>query len=84
MIYTDQTKGVNNLQTNLMFERIKGQKSKKEMAKYLGLTPETYSAKEKDNLQFKADEMFLLSEYFGKGLDDIFLKRNFDNIEKVD
>lgn len=72
------------MQWKLLVERTKNNISKKKMSELLNITPESYSMKERDKLQFKADEMFLISDFFNKPLDEIFLPRNFDNIEKID
>ncbi len=53
----------------------------RDMAKLLNISPESYSMKEKSKTQFKADEMFLLSGYFGLPMEQIFLPRNFKNTE---
>lgn len=47
-----------------------------EIAKWIGVTTETYGAKEKGKTQFKADEMFIIAEHFGLPVDKIFLKSN--------
>lgn len=52
-----------------------------ELAKVLNITAENYGQKERGDKQFRQDEMFILSDYFGKPFEDIFLPRNFGNTE---
>jgi putative transcriptional regulator len=50
-----------------------------ELADYLGITLKTYRNKEQGKSQFTSDEMFSLSKYFKKPLEDIFLPTTYQN-----
>ncbi|MGH0487436.1 helix-turn-helix transcriptional regulator [Bacillus mycoides] len=45
------------------------------MGSMLNIAPKTYGAKERGEFEFTQDEMFEISNYFGKKIDDIFLPR---------
>ncbi|GGB43372.1 transcriptional regulator [Lentibacillus populi] len=64
------------MQWNLIIERKKQNLSQDDLAKILNISKDTYGRKERGQLQFNQDEMFLLSEYFGKTVEEIFLPRN--------
>lgn len=49
--------------------------SQNEFAKILGMSRNTYSAKERGEIPFNADEMFEASKYLGLPIDQIFLPR---------
>lgn len=49
--------------------------SQKEMAKLLGITPETYRKKENGESDWWGSEMFIISSRFNKKIDDIFLNK---------
>lgn len=51
--------------------------TQEEIAEYLGISANTYRAKEQGTREFSQDEMFALSEYFGKTMDEIFLPRKY-------
>lgn len=51
--------------------------SQREVADLLGVATETYNNKELGKTQFKANEMFLIADFFGKKIDEIFLPPNF-------
>lgn len=53
--------------------------TQQDMADYLGIAIQTYREKEKGRNEFTQDEMFALSELFGKKMDDIFLPRKHRN-----
>ncbi len=55
--------------------------SQKDIAKYLNISEDGYGKKERGQYQFTQNEMFAIAELFDKGLDDIFLPRNFGNTE---
>lgn len=50
----------------------KNKMSQKDVAKVLGISLKAYGAKERGEKEFTQDEMFKLSEYFKKPMDDIF------------
>lgn len=50
-----------------------------DVAKYLGITEQTYRSKELGHRLFNADEMFELSHLFKKPMDDIFLPPKVPN-----
>lgn len=67
------------MQYNLFILRKKHKISQKEMADVLKINIDTYGRKERGELQFKMDEMFLISKFFDKIMDDIFLSDNCIN-----
>lgn len=54
----------------------------KDLAEYLNITKRTYCNKEKGISQFTSDEMFALSKYFKKALEEIFLPSTYQNGNK--
>lgn len=50
-----------------------------DMADLIGVTRQTYSEKELGNQPFKAEEMFIISAYFDKPIEDIFLSKKYTN-----
>lgn len=64
------------MQWNLIRLRKEAGLTQPDMAKILGISVTTYSSRERNVFPFEADEMFALSDYFGKSLDEIFLPRN--------
>lgn len=64
------------MQENLLILRTKKKMTKTEVAKYLGMSTKTYSAKEKGEYEFTSDEMFKLRDLFNENLENIFLPRN--------
>lgn len=69
------------MQWNLLRLRKELKKSQKQMADLLKISENAYGMKERGQQPFTADEMFHLSKYFGKPLDQIFLPRDFGNTE---
>ena len=61
----------------VLFDIRKNQKdmTQQEVADYLGISIQTYRAKEKGRYEFTQDEMFALSELFDKDIQEIFLPR---------
>jgi|SRR5699024_1259245 len=59
--------------------------SQREVAEVVGIATETYNNKELGKTQFKASEMFIIADFFGKTVDEIFLPPNFmiREVEKV-
>lgn len=55
--------------------------SQREVASIIGVATETYNNKELGKSQFKASEMFLIADYFGTSIEEIFLHPNFMNRE---
>lgn len=51
--------------------------TQKEIADYLGISTSSYRDKEKGRREFTQDEMFALSKYFKKPIDEIFLPRDY-------
>ncbi|EEL04205.1 Cro-like repressor [Bacillus cereus BDRD-ST196] len=51
--------------------------TQKDMAELLGVDKRTYVNKEHGVTQFKANEMFLVAQYFGAEIGEIFLPTNF-------
>lgn len=69
------------MQWNLIKLRKEAKLTQKDMAKMIGISEESYGMKERGQKQFKADEMFILSKYFGLPIEKIFLPRNFSDNE---
>lgn len=65
------------MQWNLIRERKTKKETQEDVAKLLGISKETYRLKEKGVQQFKADEMFVLADHFGKELSEIFLPSEY-------
>lgn len=57
--------------------------TQKDIAKKLKISVDAYREKERGNSQFRADEMFILSEFFGKPIEQIFLRRNICNTDII-
>lgn len=51
--------------------------TQKQIADYLGISTSSYRDKEKGRREFTQDEMFALSKYFQKPIDEIFLPRDY-------
>lgn len=64
-------------QTKLASLRRYNDISQKEMGELINVSEATYRNKEKGITQFKATEMFIIANRFGKKVDDIFLPPNF-------
>lgn len=63
------------MQTILLAKRTEKRISKTTMAKLLGISRQTYDAKERGLNCFTMDEMFVVANYFNATLGDIFLPR---------
>ena len=63
------------MQEKLLVLRSKNKYSIKFMAEYLGISAQQYSAKEKGQYAFDADEMFKIAKLFNDRIDNIFLPR---------
>jgi len=55
--------------------------TQKDMAELIGVDVRTYINKESGVSQFKANEMFAISERLGKSIDELFLPTNFTKHE---
>lgn len=55
--------------------------SQEKMSKVLDMSLVSYGKKERGDIQFTSDEMFLLKEYFTLPIEQIFLPRDFTNSE---
>lgn len=51
----------------------------KELADYLNISLRAYSNKENGTSKFTSDEMFALSKYFRKPMEEIFLPTGYQN-----
>ncbi|KGR89342.1 helix-turn-helix transcriptional regulator [Lysinibacillus odysseyi] len=69
------------MQWNLIRIRKERKLSQEHLATLLGIHIATYGMKERGELQFTADEMFTLREFFGKRIEEIFLPRNLGDTE---
>ncbi|MFD1416849.1 helix-turn-helix transcriptional regulator [Oceanobacillus jeddahense] len=67
------------MQWNLIISRKELKLSQVDMAKELKMSKDTYGRKERGETQFTADEMFLISDFLGKPIDQIFLRRKCIN-----
>lgn len=65
------------MQTKLKGLRSEHGLTQADLAKLLGITRQTYAEKENGNQPFKADELFAISTYFDKPIEDIFLSRKY-------
>lgn len=61
------------MQEKLLVLRRRNKLSQREMAEMLGIATQSYSLKELGKREFTANEMFIISNYFGLKMDDIFL-----------
>lgn len=69
------------MQVKLIILRKECDVTQQELADYLNITLKTYCNKEQGISKFTCDEMFALSRYFGKVLEDIFLPTTHQNGE---
>ena len=70
-------KGGKNMQTKLKGLRAEHGVTQADMADLLGVTRQTYTEKENGNQPFKADELFIISGYFDKPIEQIFLNNKY-------
>lgn len=70
------------MQWNLIILRKESGMNQRKMADILGISADAYGMKERGDMQFKLDEIFIIAEYFDKNVEEIFLKRNFGKTEK--
>ena len=71
------------MQRNLLVLRETEGYTRSQLAKLLGISLKTYSQKERGISEFTQDEMFTLSCFFGKNIDQIFLPRGNQNGNNV-
>ncbi|MGH1092495.1 helix-turn-helix transcriptional regulator [Bacillus mycoides] len=69
------------MQDKLISFRMSKRVTQKDMAELLGVDKRTYINKEHGVTQFKANEMFLVAQYFGAEIAEIFLPTNFMKYE---
>lgn len=67
-------------QWNLIRLRDEAGMTQKDMGKILGISGYSYMRKENGQTRFYDYEMFMLSEYFNKTIDQIFLNPNCNDI----
>lgn len=65
------------MQSKLKGIRVENGLTQADLAKIIGVTRQTYSEKENGNQPFKADELFIISGYFDKPIEDIFLSSKY-------
>lgn len=77
ILYIQQqaTGGAKNMQEKLLLLRNRHGYSQKYIAEYLGISSKQYSSKERGEYEFKADEMFKLSDLFNERIEDVFMPR---------
>jgi len=63
------------MQWKLIIARKERGLKQKDMAKRLGMNVNSYGMRERGQLPFESDEMFIIGDWFGMRLDDIFLPR---------
>ncbi|MEG0380435.1 MAG: helix-turn-helix transcriptional regulator [Kurthia sp.] len=68
------------MQWHLMRLRKERKLSQVKMAEFLKVDVTTYHNKETSKTKFNLDEMFLLSNYFGLPIEDIFLPTNSNEV----
>ena len=71
------------MQEKLIILRKKRGVTQKQLAEYLGITEKTYGLEERGEFQFTLEEMFKLRDFFGKGVEDIFLPCSNKNGDKT-
>ncbi|EOO33952.1 hypothetical protein IIU_02692 [Bacillus cereus VD133] len=69
------------MQNKLVSLRMYNRLTQQDMADLIGIDKRTYVNKEYGVTQFKANEMFLIAQKFGKGIEEIFLPTNFMKCE---
>ncbi|EJR68163.1 hypothetical protein IIO_00482 [Bacillus cereus VD115] len=72
------------MQNKLVSLRMYNRLTQQDMADLIGVDKRTYINKEYGVTQFKANEMFLIAQKFGKGIEEIFLPTNFMKREVLD
>lgn len=65
------------MQEKLVSLRMYNRLTQQNMADLIGVDKRTYVNKEYGVTQFKANEMFLIAQRLGKGIEEIFLSTNF-------
>ena len=67
------------MQKKLILLKEENHLTNEKMGEILGISAKQYRKKEQGAAPFKMNEMFILSEYFGKKLEDIFLPPTHQN-----
>ncbi|MGE7429054.1 helix-turn-helix transcriptional regulator [Bacillus thuringiensis] len=65
------------MQDKLVRLRMYNRLNQQDMADLIGVDKRTYVNKEHGVTQFKANEMFVIAQKFGKGIEEIFLPTYF-------
>ena len=65
------------MQTKLKGVRVEHGLTQADIADLIGVTRQTYAEKENGNQPFKADELFIISSYFDRPIEDIFLSSKY-------
>lgn len=71
------------MQTKLILLKEENHLTNEKMAKILGISAKQYRKKEQGLAPFKMNEMFILSKYFKKKIEDIFLPLTHQNGAKT-
>ena len=71
------------MQTQLIMMRKEKKVKQETLAKLLGISVKQYGYKENGKAKFNGDEMFLIADYFGLKVTDIFLPSYHQNGEFV-
>ena len=72
------------MQEKLIILRKKNKINQETLANLINVTPKQYGLKERGDAIFNGDEMFLIAEYFGLKIDDIFLPSNHQIGDRVE
>ncbi len=71
------------MQDNLILLRKKMKVSQETLANLIGISAKQFGAKERGETTFNGDEMFLISNFFGKTVEEIFLPTTHQNGELI-
>lgn len=67
------------MQEKLLILRKRNNLTQSDIAKMLGIATMTYNLKELGKREFTANEMFIIADYFGLKVDDIFMPTILQN-----
>ncbi len=67
------------MQEKLIILRKRNNINQETLANLISVSPKQYGLKERGDAIFNGDEMFMIANYFGMKIDDIFLPSNHQN-----